>query len=78
MLWHRVVTSLILLALTLVVFFLVPEPMFIVIAILLSSIGVYELSRMYNFDITNQIGLVVVYILFTSMLGIRLLVNLSD
>jgi phosphatidate cytidylyltransferase len=68
MLWHRVVTSLILLALTLVVFFLVPEPMFIVIAILLSSIGVYELSRMYNFDITNQIGLVVVYILFTSML----------
>lgn len=68
MLMHRVVTSLILIVLVGVVFFLVPESIYTSCLILFCTIGIYELTKMYKFDEINQIGLLVIFIFLASYL----------
>jgi len=67
MLKQRVITSIILVLITYAVLFLVPEPVFVVIAWTLCLVGIYELSRMYKFDQINQVGLLVIISLIAFM-----------
>jgi phosphatidate cytidylyltransferase len=61
---HRLLTSIGLLVMVLILFFgipgvvVVPDLIFIIAAWLLCLLGMYELTRMYKFDMVNQIGLI--------------------
>lgn len=62
MLVHRVMTSLILLFLTYLVFFQVSDSVFISIITIFFAMGVYELLRMYNFSEIKKWGVVLLFI----------------
>ncbi|MFN8769515.1 MAG: phosphatidate cytidylyltransferase [Neisseriaceae bacterium] len=69
MLVHRVMTSLILLFLTYLVFFQISDNAFIAATTIFFAIGVYELVRMYNFSEINKWGVVILFIVLSIYFG---------
>lgn len=68
MLKQRVLTSIVLFTLTALALFVVPAMGFAVAAWVLCLIGVHELTKMYKFDLTNQVGLMIVLTLLAFLL----------
>ncbi len=68
MLIHRVITSLVLISLVGIVFFLVPESIYAICLILFCTIAIYELTNMYKFDLVNQLGLIIIFIFLAGFL----------
>lgn len=62
---QRVITSIILLLLTWITFFNLPNASFIAAICLLFLIGIWEISQMYHFDLINQIGVIILFILLS-------------
>ena len=68
MLKERVITGLVLFTLSLICLFELPEVGFTAAIWLLCLVGIYELTRMYKFDMVNQIGLMVVLTILALLL----------
>ena len=70
MLKQRVITALVLLILTGLALFVVPEVGFAAASWVLCLIGVHELTKMYKFDLINQIGLMLILTLLAGLMYI--------
>lgn len=68
MLKQRVMTAIVLFILTVLALFVVPEMGFAAASWVLCLIGIHELTRMYKFDLTNQIGLMIILTLLAFLL----------
>ncbi|MBY0378941.1 MAG: phosphatidate cytidylyltransferase [Burkholderiales bacterium] len=69
MLLHRVITSLILLLLTYLVFFQAPDRVFVVAITLFFAVGVYELLRMYKSLKYINIYITIIFIIISLLLN---------
>ena len=68
MLYQRVLTSIVLMSLAFLILFFVPHAVFIASSWILCLMGINELTKMYKFDLTNKIGLMVILTLLAFLL----------
>ena len=68
MLKQRVITGLVLFILALLALFKLPDVGFACVSWLMCLVGVHELAKMYKFDRTNQIGLMLILTLLAFLL----------
>ncbi|MBP9722714.1 MAG: phosphatidate cytidylyltransferase [Gammaproteobacteria bacterium] len=68
MLKQRVFTAAVLLALTIAVLFFIPAQGFTAVCWILCLIGIYELTKIYKFDVINQVGLMLILTLLAFLL----------
>lgn len=68
MLKQRTFTAIVLFLITGVILFIVPESYFMVFVLLVCLLAIYELTNMYQFAVIDQIGLMIVFVIFALLL----------
>lgn len=68
MLKQRIITSVVLLVITYLVFFIIPESAFKIGALILCLMAIHELTIMYKFDRINQFGFIGIFIIISLIL----------